>query len=125
MIALMGVKTASPNLPIGTLSGGNQQKVVIGRCLLPGPRVLLIDEPGRGVDIGARADIFDRMRALARDGMAVLFTTSDMSEVQTAADRVLVMARGRITAELAPAHATDAALVSAASGTRHATAELV
>lgn len=124
MIALMGVKTASPNLPIGTLSGGNQQKVVIGRCLLPGPRVLLIDEPGRGVDIGARADIFNRMRALARDGMAVLFTTSDMSEVQTAADRVLVMARGRITAELTPAHATDAALVSAASGTRHATAEL-
>ncbi|MDC7684159.1 sugar ABC transporter ATP-binding protein [Asticcacaulis sp. BYS171W] len=116
MIGLMGVKTASPDLSIGALSGGNQQKVVIGRCLMPGPRVLLIDEPGRGVDIGARHDIFARMRTLAEGGMSVVFTTSDMAEAQTGADRVLVMARGRITADLSPSEATEAALIAAANG---------
>ncbi|ESQ78913.1 sugar ABC transporter ATP-binding protein [Asticcacaulis sp. YBE204] len=116
MIGLMGVRTASPDLSIGALSGGNQQKVVIGRCLMPGPRVLLIDEPGRGVDIGARHDIFARMRTLAEGGMSVVFTTSDMAEAQTGADRVLVMARGRITADLSPSEATEAALIAAANG---------
>ncbi len=115
MMTRLGVKAASAEAPIGSLSGGNQQKVVIGRCLLPGPTVLLIDEPGRGVDIGARQDIFARMRDLAAQGMAIVFATSDMSEALHHSDRILVMAGGRITADLSPQAATEALLVKAAN----------
>jgi erythritol transport system ATP-binding protein len=115
MIGRMGVKTASPELSIGALSGGNQQKVVIGRCLMPNPIVLLIDEPGRGVDIGARQDIFSHMRNLADAGMSVIFATSDMSEALKHADRILVMSGGRFTADLSPSDASESALVKAAN----------
>lgn len=117
MVQGMGVKTSSPDLPVLALSGGNQQKVVIGRCLMGAPKVLLIDEPARGVDIGARHDIFERMRELANDGMCIVFTTSDMAEARSLSDRVLVMSRGQITAELSPAEATEAALIAAANST--------
>lgn len=117
MLSRLGVKTASPDAPIGSLSGGNQQKVLIGRQLMADPAVLLLDEPGRGVDVGARAEIFDTIRALADQGLAVVFATSDMAEARTLADRVLVMAGGRITVELAAADATDAALVAASNPT--------
>lgn len=115
MMTRLGVKAASSEAPIGSLSGGNQQKVVIGRCLLPGPTVLLIDEPGRGVDVGARHDIFARMRDLAAEGMAIVFATSDMSEALHHSDRILVMAGGRITADLSPQAASEALLVKAAN----------
>ncbi len=115
MLSRLGVKTASPDLPIGALSGGNQQKVLIGRQLMAGPAVLLLDEPGRGVDVGARAEIFDTIRGLAEQGLAVVFATSDMEEARSLADRVLVMASGLVTAELTAAEATDAALVAAAN----------
>jgi erythritol transport system ATP-binding protein len=115
MMTRLGVKAASTDAPIGSLSGGNQQKVVIGRCLLPGPAVLLIDEPGRGVDVGARHDIFARMRDLAAEGMAIVFATSDMSEALHHSDRILVMAGGRITADLSPQAASEALLVKAAN----------
>lgn len=113
LLARLGVKTASPDASIGDLSGGNQQKVLIGRQLMADPAVLLLDEPGRGVDIGARAEIFATIRALADQGLAVVFATSDMDEARTHSDRVLVMAGGRFTAGLSPAEATDAALVRA------------
>ena len=114
MIAKMGVKTSSASLAVTALSGGNQQKVVIGRCLLPGPLVLMIDEPGRGVDIGARSEIFRSLVQLAREGMCVIYATSDISET-VHADRVIVLARGQIAADIAANEASEDALVGAAN----------
>jgi erythritol transport system ATP-binding protein len=116
MISRLGVKTPSGATPIGALSGGNQQKVVIGRCLLCDPLALLLDEPARGVDIGARAEVFAAMRALAADGLAVVFATSDMLEALGVADRILVLSKGRLTADLPAAEADEGRLVRAANG---------
>jgi erythritol transport system ATP-binding protein len=109
------VKAPALDAPIGALSGGNQQKVVIARSVMTGPRVLLMDEPTRGVDVGAKREIVDTMRRLAADGMAVVFATSELAEIHAAADRAVVMARGRIAAELSGREMTDEALASAAS----------
>ncbi len=114
MIRALGIRVASPEQPVTALSGGNQQKVVIARSLLTAPRVLMMDEPTRGIDIGAKSDVFRLMCDLARDGMAVLFVSSELKEVVAMADRALVMARGRITAELPREHITEAALAAAA-----------
>ena len=108
------VKTASQDAPINSLSGGNQQKVVIGRALMTQPRVLILDEPTRGIDVGAKADIFALMAAEARTGIAVLFATSEVSEVLHACDRIIVMARGRVSAVLDP-RTTDREQLMAAS----------
>lgn len=107
------VKTPSATAPIGSLSGGNQQKVVIGKVLLTAPRVLLLDEPTRGIDIGAKADIFTLMADQARAGRAVLFATSEIGEAMNSADRVVVMHRGRIVRELDPRTATQEDLMAA------------
>jgi erythritol transport system ATP-binding protein len=111
----LGIKVANPALEIGSLSGGNQQKVVIGRALMTGPKVLLMDEPSRGIDIGAKADVFKVMRDLSKDGMGILFVTSDLEEVMALSDRILVMSNGRITAEFDAGHATQEAIVAASS----------
>ena len=89
MIRDVTVKAAGPTAPIGSLSGGNQQKVVIGKALLTHPKVLLLDEPSRGVDIGAKADIFALMTQQAANGLAVLFTTSEAEEALRVPDRLL------------------------------------
>ncbi len=115
MIKRLGVKTQSQDSAITALSGGNQQKVVIGRCLMPGPKAILLDEPTRGIDIGARAEIYETMRVLAAEGIAVVFSSSDMAEVLALADRILVMAGGRLTADLDTNSATEAVLVRAAN----------
>ncbi|WIJ26380.1 sugar ABC transporter ATP-binding protein [Devosia sp. RR2S18] len=109
------IKAAGPDAPITSLSGGNQQKVVIGKSLLTQPRVLLLDEPSRGIDIGAKAEVFSTMRELADGGLAVVYTTSDLKETHAVADRILVMASGRITADLRAEDATDEALVRAST----------
>jgi erythritol transport system ATP-binding protein len=109
------IKTSSPAAAMGSLSGGNQQKVVIARAAMSRPRVLLMDEPTRGVDVGAKAEILESMRRLAADGLAVVFASSDLAEVRAGASRILVMARGRIMADVTAADATDEALASAAS----------
>jgi erythritol transport system ATP-binding protein len=111
------LKAPSLGAPIGALSGGNQQKVVIARSVMTRPRVLLMDEPTRGVDVAAKAEIVDTMRQLANDGMAVVFATSELAEIQAAATRAVVMARGAIAAELSGPEMTDEALASAASRT--------
>ena len=108
------IKIASPENPVSSLSGGNQQKVVIGKALMTGPKVLLMDEPSRGIDIGAKAEVFRTMRKLAAEGLGILFVTSDLDEVRALSDRILVMSEGRLTAEL-PRGADAAAVVSAAS----------
>ena len=117
----LSIKTNNADLTIGSLSGGNQQKVVIGRALMTNPKVLLMDEPSRGIDIGAKAEVFKAMRDLAKAGMGILFVTSDLEEVMAVSDRIIVMSRGRVTAEFADGQATQDALV-AASAAGHALA---
>lgn len=123
MIARLGVKTASAEAPISSLSGGNQQKVLIGRALMPGPAALLLDEPSRGIDVGARAELFATIRRLAADGLAVVFTTSDVLEALAIADRILVIAGGRIALDIPAAQATEADLIRAANASSDAMAE--
>jgi len=97
----LAIKTTSAETPVGRLSGGNQQKVVIARWLASRPKVLILDEPTRGVDVGARAEIHRLIRNLAREGMAVLVISSEPEELPDMCDRTLVMAEGRIVGELA------------------------
>jgi ABC-type sugar transport system ATPase subunit len=100
MIKSLDIKTASIGVLTGTLSGGNQQKVVIGNWLNTLPHVLLMDEPTRGIDIQAKEQIFSLVRDLARQGFAVLFISSEIEEVLDVSDRILIMNRGRITGEV-------------------------
>ena len=100
------VKTSGPDASITSLSGGNQQKVVIGKVLLTEPQVILLDEPSRGIDIGAKAEIFGLMAREARRGLAVLFATSEVSEALTVSNRIVVMSKGRIVRVLDSATAT-------------------
>ncbi len=115
MLDELCVKTSSLHAPVGALSGGNQQKVVIARGVMSRPRVLLMDEPTRGVDVAAKFEVLESMRRLAAGGLGIVFATSDLAEVQAVATRVLVMARGRIAADLSAADASADALASAAS----------
>ncbi|MBX3186187.1 MAG: sugar ABC transporter ATP-binding protein [Labilithrix sp.] len=110
-IAALGVRGASSAEAV-TLSGGNQQKLVLGKWLASPPRVLLLDEPTRGVDVGAREEIYALLERLAADGMTVVVASSDVPELLRLADRILVLARGRIAAER-DARATDAAEIVA------------
>lgn len=96
----LAIKTPGTETAVGRLSGGNQQKVVIGRWLLRGPKVLILDEPTRGVDVGARGEIHRLIRGLAAKGMAVLVISSEPDELPDLCDRVLVMAEGRVVREL-------------------------
>ncbi|MCM6773013.1 sugar ABC transporter ATP-binding protein [Nocardia sp. CDC159] len=93
------VKTASPNSVVGTLSGGNQQKVVLAKCLLTRPSVLLMDEPTRGIDVGAKAEVHALMDQLARGGAAIVAVSSELPELIGMCDRILVLCEGRITGE--------------------------
>jgi erythritol transport system ATP-binding protein len=111
----LSIKIATPSQPITSLSGGNQQKVVIAKCLLTAPRVLLLDEPTRGIDVGAKGEICDIMNRLAGQGLGVIFASSELEEVVGMADRILVLSKGQITAEFDREHATNAALAAAAS----------
>jgi erythritol transport system ATP-binding protein len=117
----LAIKVADWRLAVSSLSGGNQQKVVIARALMTKAKVLLMDEPSRGIDVGAKADIFKVMRDLAGRGLGVLFVTSDLEEVMALSDRILVMSNGRVTAEFEASDATQDALV-AASAIGHRTA---
>ena len=112
-VRALAIKTAGINTHVGRLSGGNQQKVVIGRWLRRQPRILILDEPTRGVDIGARAEIHRLIRKLAADGMAVLVISSEPDELPDLCDRVLVMADGRIVSELAGDGISRASIVAA------------
>jgi len=96
----LNVKTASLQTPIINLSGGNQQKAVIARWLTVSPRILLLDEPTRGIDVGAKGEIYEIIRDLARTGMGILVVSSDLPEILAISDRVYVMRQGRFAAEL-------------------------
>jgi rhamnose transport system ATP-binding protein len=102
--------------PVGFLSGGNQQKVVLGKWLATGPKVLIIDEPTRGIDVGTKAEVHRLMSELAGQGLAVLMISSELPEVLGMADRVLVMHEGRLVRELTRAEADEESVVRAATG---------
>jgi ABC-type sugar transport system ATPase subunit/ribose/xylose/arabinose/galactoside ABC-type transport system permease subunit len=108
------VKTDGPEVPIETLSGGNQQKVVLGRWLETSPEVLLLDEPTRGVDVGAKAEIHKLVADLAGSGKAVLVISSDLPEVMGMSDRVAVMSEGRLVGEFDPAKDSPETVAAAA-----------
>jgi ribose transport system ATP-binding protein len=93
--------------PIGSLSGGNQQKAVFGRWILAGSNVLLLDEPTRGVDVGAKVEIYELINAITAAGGAVVMVSSELPEVLGMSDRVLVMRDGRIAGEIPGAEATE------------------
>jgi inositol transport system ATP-binding protein len=101
------IRVSSHNRKVTFLSGGNQQKVVIAKALLTEPAILVLDEPTRGIDIGAKAEIYAMMRRLAGEGKAILMVSSEMAEVLSLSDRILVMREGGITAELSREHATQ------------------
>ncbi len=109
----LAVRTPDVETPVGRLSGGNQQKVLIGRWLRSKPAILILDEPTRGVDIGARAEIHRLLRELAKGGMAVLVISSEPEELPDVCDRVLVMAEGRVVRELTGAGVTRRAIIAA------------
>ncbi len=117
MVTDLRIKTAGLRQNIGSLSGGNQQKVVIAKCLLTQPRVLLLDEPTRGVDVGSKREIHAIVKRLAASGMSIVLASSELEEVRATADRIVVMSRGAVTAEFDGAQATDDSLATAASGT--------
>lgn len=113
-----GMRVKAPHLevPVSTLSGGNQQKVVIGRALSEGPRVLLLDEPTRGIDVGTRAEIFQLIERFARDGIAVLMASSDLMEILALCDRVVVMHDRSVAGEIPAAEATEEKIALLAGG---------
>ena len=115
MVRRLDVRLASPSAEIRTLSGGNQQKVLIGRALAIEPRVLLLDEPTRGVDIGAKQEIYSLIESLVAEGMAVMLISSDMEEILRLSDRIVVLRGGRIAATLSRAEASETAIMRAAA----------
>jgi ribose transport system ATP-binding protein/rhamnose transport system ATP-binding protein len=109
------IATPSARRIVSDLSGGNQQKVLLAKWLAMGPNVLIIDEPTRGVDVGSRADIYRILRGLAAQGLALLVVSSDLPEVLTLADRIIVMADGRTVGELPGEGATEEAVLRLAT----------
>jgi rhamnose transport system ATP-binding protein len=114
LIADLDIRVTDPQLPVETLSGGNQQKVVIGKWLASMPNLLILDEPTRGVDVAAKAQVHRLIRELADEGMATLMISSELSEILTLSDRILVIHQGRIAAEFEGATATQEQLLHAA-----------
>lgn len=116
MIAKLGVKTPGERQLVQYLSGGNQQKIVLGKWLALQPRVLLLDEPTRGIDVGAKQEIYKLMEQLAADGVAILFVSSEMEEILRMSDRALVMHQGCITGELQRGELSEEAVMQLATG---------
>jgi ABC-type sugar transport system ATPase subunit len=109
------VKTASPDTAIGTLSGGNQQKVLLARWLLAGPAVMILDDPTRGVDIGAKHDIYGVIRSLCDAGKGVILVSSELPELLQCSDRILVLHEGHVAGEVARAEATQERIMALAT----------
>lgn len=113
------IKVADKKLPILSLSGGNQQKVVIGKGILTDPKILLLDEPSRGIDVGAKAEVFDIINQYAESGLTILVISSELKEILAIADRIVVLSNGKKTAELAGDEITEDNLVLASYQGHH------
>ena len=109
------VKTPSVEVNTGNLSGGNQQKVVVGKWLARNSRVVIFDEPTRGIDVAAKVEIYNLMNDLKKQGIAVMFVSSEMPEVMGIADRIIVMCDGRITGEMSAEEATQSGILTLAT----------
>lgn len=116
LIKRLTVKTESSRIPVGKLSGGNQQKVVIAKWVGIGPKVLILDEPTRGVDVGAKREIYQLMNELTDRGVAIIMVSSELPEVLGMSDRILVVHEGRINGELAKSEATQEKIMTLATG---------
>ncbi len=114
--ATLALRAASLELEVGALSGGNQQKVALAKWLQTGPRLLLLDEPTRGIDVGAKREIYQLLNHLTGRGLAILLITSELPELLALSDRILVMHRGRLTAEFTREQATPEGILAAAMG---------
>jgi ribose transport system ATP-binding protein len=119
MIQKLAIKTPNADQVVQYLSGGNQQKVVLGKWLALRPRLLLMDEPTRGIDVGAKEEIYNLMEELAEQGVAVLFVSSEMEEILGIPDRVLVMHEGRLAGELSRPQLTEQSVMRLATGARN------
>jgi D-xylose transport system ATP-binding protein len=115
-MADLRVKANSPLTVTGTLSGGNQQKVVLGKWLLTKPKVLFLDEPTRGIDVGAKQEIYANINALAKQGLAIVMVSSELPEVIGLSDRILVLHEGKLTGEFTRADVTPEKVMAAATG---------
>ena len=124
-VAKLGVRTPSIHQIVGNLSGGNQQKVVVSKWLLTKPKILIVDEPTHGVDVGAKAEIHRLLSQLAADGLAILMISSELPEVLGMSDRVLVLRKGHIVAEFSRADADQERVLAAALGTDPAVTEVL
>ena len=116
------IKTAGLDAPITSLSGGNQQKTIIGRWLLTEPKVLLLDDPTRGIDVGAKAELYRLMDELCAQGVGIVVTSSELPELLTLCDRILVLCEGRQTAEFTRQEATQEKIIRAATLTQRQSA---
>jgi ribose transport system ATP-binding protein len=116
LVDRLRVRTPTVAKPVGLLSGGNQQKVALGKWLARSPTVLILDEPTRGVDVGARGEIYALMDQLAGDGVAILMISSDLEEVLGMSDRVLVLHEGRLAGELPRERLSEEAVMHLATG---------
>jgi D-xylose transport system ATP-binding protein len=114
------VKAGSVMTVAGTLSGGNQQKVVLGKWLLTGPKVLFLDEPTRGIDVGAKQEIYAEINRLAESGLAIVLVSSELPEVLGLSDRIMVLHEGKVTGEFTRAQATPEKVMAAATGQKTA-----
>jgi ribose transport system ATP-binding protein len=110
------IKSSNVRQPVGQLSGGNQQKVVLAKMLARGPKVLLMDEPTRGIDVGTKVEIYRLIRSLAESGTTVVFVSSEIPELIGLSDRVLVMNQGHIVGEIDAAEADDELILTYAYG---------
>ncbi len=115
LTAQLGVKAAGIDFPVGSLSGGNQQKVALARWLATRPRILILDEPTQGVDVGAKSEIHALIRQFTAQGMAVLLISSDLPEILGMSDRIAVMREGRLV-EILPGGSSAPRVMSAALG---------
>ena len=118
-IADIHIKVADKTLPILSLSGGNQQKVVIGKGILTDPQIMLLDEPSRGIDIGAKTEVFEIIHQYALRGVSLIVISSELKEIIAAADRIYVLSNGKCTAELTGDNITEDNLVLASYAGHH------
>ena len=123
-IKLFNVKTPSMEQPVGLLSGGNQQKIAIARGLMTRPKVLILDEPTRGVDVGAKKEIYQLINQFKQEGLSIILVSSEMPEVLGMSDRVLVMYEGRLSGDFPIEQATQEVLMAAAVGKQHSVEHL-
>jgi ribose transport system ATP-binding protein len=114
VIKLLGIRTAGTEIPVGALSGGNQQKVVIAKWLMRSPRIILLNDPTRGIDVGTKQEMYQLLRRLADTGAAILFYSTDYDELIGCCDRVLVLYDGAVHRELVGSEITEHALIASA-----------